>query len=382
MSGLTTTKADNVSWSFKDYYENFGKKENDFKKFADKCDFDNPRLLNKYWSSFKISRSTFSQYRVISFHSFENHNDYYLVISRANTQPNNLVIAANEGVKTRNEIDGSGFYNYAVILGYTKGLFTDIQRVDTFGRHVYYVPNQTVNNGKSYTDTSGWSMTGGISFKAGISDKGPSGEVNPSFSATVSHTSSTTWQGQDYEIIPNPIENRVASWHLKIGYPDYAKGWKIASAAEHSVTLNSESIWETTRRDFELRGRACWHEGFAWHHDTWIAGYPHYMCAITHTGGWVKLSLPVPPRIALEKTSDSGGKAGKLYSTKLYTEADWTATTDSNWITLEKSSGNTTAGTEFYYTVAENTTGATRTGNITITAGRDKVTLKFVQSAY
>ncbi len=151
-------------------------------------------------------------------------------------------------------------------------------------------------------------MTGGISFKAGISDKGPSGEVNPSFSATVSHTSSTTWQGQEYEIIPE---------------------------------------WETTRRDFELKGRACWNEGFAWHHDTWIAGYPHYMCAITHDGGWVKLSLPVPPRIA-----------------------------------LEKSSGNTTAGTEFYYTVAENTTGATRTGNITITAGKDKVTLKFVQSAY
>ena len=46
------------------------------------------------------------------------------------------------------------------------------------------------------------------------------------------------------------------------------------------------------------------------------------MCAITHDGGWVKLSLPVPPRIA-----------------------------------LEKSSGNTTAG-------------------------KDKVTLKFVQSAY
>ena len=124
-------------------------------------------------------------------------------------------------------------------------------------------------------------MTGGISFKAGISDKGPSGEVNPSFSATVSHTSSTTWQGQEYEIIPE---------------------------------------WETTRRD--LKGRACWNEGFAWHHDTWIAGYPHYMCAITHDGGWVKLSLPVPPRIA-----------------------------------LEKSSGNTTAG-------------------------KDKVTLKFVQSAY
>ncbi|MBQ7577727.1 MAG: hypothetical protein IJT21_05640 [Synergistaceae bacterium] len=383
VTGVTTTKADNVSWSFIDYYNQFGKNNANFQKFADKCDFDNERLLNKYWSGFKISRETFSQYRAISFHSFEKHLDYYLVISRANTQPKSIVIAAAEGIKTRDEVPGAGAYNYAVILGYTKGLFTDIQRTYTFGSHIHYVPNQTVNKGKSYTDTNGWSITGGISFKGGADEKGPSGEGSASFTAGVSHTSSTTWQGQDYEVIPEPSGNWLARWCLNIDYPSFSSGWQISTAAQTSVTLDTESIWETTSRNFKVKGRAFWWEGFAWCHDSWILGYPSYMCALTHSGGWVNISLPRPPRIGVEKISDSGTKEGKLYSTKLYSDGNWTATTDSDWITLQAASGGAETGKDFYYTVAPNETGATRTGYITIDAGGYGHTqIEFVQSAY
>ena len=96
------------------------------------------------------------------------------------------------------------------------------------------------------------------------------------------------------------------------------------------------------------------------------------------------ISLPRPSRIALEKTSDSGDKNGKLYSVKLYSDNSWKAATDVNWIKLEASSGGSADGTDFYYAVSPNETGKTRTGYITVkgTNAADVVTLKFVQSAY
>ncbi|MBQ7561025.1 MAG: BACON domain-containing protein [Synergistaceae bacterium] len=383
VTGLTTTKADNVSWSFADYYNKFGKNNNNFKVFADKCDFDNERLLNKYWSGFKISRNTFSQYRAISFHSFKNHCDYFLIMSRANTQPQSLVIAADEGTYTRKEIPGSGAYNYAVILGATSGLFTSIERVYKFGDHVYYMPDQTVNKNKSYTDTKGWSLTGGVSFKGGTQNNALAADATSSFSASVSHTSATTWQGQDYEVIPKPNGSWLARWLLDVDYPGFADGgWIISTAAKSSVTLRTESIWASTSRNFMIKGRALWYEGFAWCHDSWILGYPKYWCAVTHSGNFVNITLPRPPRIALTDNSTDGGKEGKLYSTKLYTDENWTAKADVNWIELESTSGGQVAGVDFYYTVTPNNTGKTRTGYITIQAGKDKAVLKFVQSAY
>lgn len=383
VTGLTTTKADNVSWSFADYYNKFGKNNNNFKVFADKCDFDNERLLNKYWSGFKISRNTFSQYRAISFHSFKNHCDYFLIMSRANTQPQSLVIAADEGTYTRKEIPGSGANNYAVILGATSGLFTSIERVYKFGNHVYYMPDQTVNKNKSYTDTKGWSLTGGVSFKGGTQNNALAADATSSFSASVSHTSATTWQGQDYEIIPQPNGNWRARWCLNVDYPSFEDGWHISTAAKDSVSLNTESIWESTEKNFKVRARASWWEGFSWCHASWILGYPRYSCAVTHAGSWVNISLPRPPRIALEKISESGTKEGKLYSVKLYADGNWTAKSDSDWITLQKNSGGESAGTDFYYTAAPNDTDSTRTAHITINAGKDgKAILEFVQSAY
>ncbi len=383
VTGVTTTKTDNVSWSFIDYYNKFGKNNDNFKKFADKCDFDNERLLKKYWSDFKISRHTDTQYRVISFHSFEDHNDYYLVITRATTQPQSIVIASESGSHNHDEVAGAGAYNYAVILGNTAGLYTDVQRTYTFGGHVHYVPDQTVNKNKSYTDSNGWSMTGGIALKAGTQNNAPAADATSSFSMSVNHTSSTTWQGQDYEVIPKPNGSWLARWLLDVDYPGFADGgWKISTAAKSSVTLRTESIWASTSRNFKIKGRALWYEGFAWCHDSWILGYPKYWCAVTHSGNFVNITLPRPPRIALTDNSTDGGKEGKLYSTKLYTDENWTAKADVDWIELESTSGGQVAGVDFYYTVTPNNTGKTRTGYITIQAGKDKAVLKFVQSAY
>ena len=387
VTGVTTTQPDNVSWSFKDYYEKFGKNDDNFKKFADKCDFDNSRLLNKYWSDFKVSRNTFSQYRVISMHSFEDHYDYYLVISQANTQPQSIAIRADKGTNNGGEVPGAGAYNYAVILGYTRGLWTDVQRVYVDGQRVHHLPDQTVNKDKSYTDTKGWSLSGGVSLKAGANDKGPFGEVGVNFSGSVSHTSSTTWKGQDYEIIPKPNGVWLASWLLDVDWPDYSKGWQISTAAKSSVTLDTESIWRTNSRDFALKGRASWWEGFSWCHDT-LFGDSKYSCAMNHCGSWKRLSLPRPSRLALEKTSMDGGKEGHMYSTNLYAEGNWSATTDADWIEIEResTSGGISAGTPFYYTVSENNTGKMRTGHIMVSCkiGKitDTVTLKFVQSPY
>ncbi len=382
ISGVTTTQPDEVSWSFIDYYKEIGKKDDDFNKFADKCDFDNERLLKKYWSDFKVSRRTFSKYRVLSFHSFEDHNDYYLVLSEANTQPRSLLIAADKGTNNHDEVPGAGAYNYAVILGYTRGLYTRVRRYYAFGNSVHHLPNQTVNKNKSYTDTNGWSLTGGVSFKAGASEKtGPYAEVGTSFSATVSHQSSTTWQTQDYEVIPLPSEDRVDDWLLRVERPTYSKGWHISTAAQDSVTLETESIWKSDRTNFELEAKAYWYEGFAYCHDTTFSDSV-YQCSILHGGSAKMLNLPRPPRIALSTTSENGTKDGKMYSTKLYTEGNWTATTDVDWISLENSSGGTANGFDFYYAVSPNDTGKIRTGYITVTSDNGSVVLRFAQSPY
>ena len=144
-----------------------------------------------------------------------------------------------------------------IILGYTRGLWTDVQRVYVDGQRVHHLPDQTVNKDKSYTDTKGWSLSGGVSMKAGASDKGPSGEVGVNFSGSVSHTSSTTWKGQDYEIIPKPNGVWLASWLLDVDWPDYSKGWQISTAAKSSVTLDTESIWRTKAKAYYCTCH-CW----------------------------------------------------------------------------------------------------------------------------
>ena len=386
IAGVTTTREDAVSWSFKDYYEKIGKNDDTFKKFANKCDFDNPRLLNKYWSNFKVSRFTFTRYRVISLHSFDTHCDYYLVLSQSNTQPQSIAIRADKGINNGGEVPGAGANNYAVVLGFTKGLYIDIWMPYFYGdsQLMKYLPDQTVNKTKAYTDTKGWSLGGGVSFKGGVDSKGPSAEAQISFQASVSHTSSTTWQGQDYEIIPEPYGKYVTRWYLKVDYPAYSKGWHISTAAANSVTLDTESIWRVDPKwagNFTLKGIVHWFEGFAWCHDT-LLGDSWYMTAVNHNGGDTDLALPRPPHTALVNTSNSGGREGKLYSTKLYTEAAWSATKNVDWIVLEKTTGGATSGEDFYYTVKPNDTGKTRTGIITVNSGSDKVTLKFVQSPY
>ncbi|MBQ6114892.1 MAG: hypothetical protein IJL11_05905, partial [Synergistaceae bacterium] len=77
--------------------------------------------------------------------------------------------------------------------------------------------------------------------------------------------------------------------------------------------------------------------------------------------------------------------AGKMYTAKVYSEMNWTASSNVDWLTLadRSKSGGAANGDDFVYTVTQNTTGATRTGTITVTTEDKKTyTLTFTQSPY
>ncbi|MBQ3456130.1 MAG: BACON domain-containing protein [Synergistaceae bacterium] len=73
---------------------------------------------------------------------------------------------------------------------------------------------------------------------------------------------------------------------------------------------------------------------------------------------------------------------GKTYYAKIFTEADWTASSDSDWLQLTSTSGGTSNGSDFGYTATTNDTNQDRTGTITIKSGDDTITLVFIQSRY
>lgn len=385
-SGVTTDYDDNFSMGFRDYYNRYMKDSSSAGNVIKRLGLSNSSVLDAY-SQFSVKRATHSHYQVISVHSFEDHYDYYLVLSQANTQPKALQIRAPSGTR-----DGGDVKGHSSVLGFTTGLFTYIwpNLYDDNGSLVRYVPNETVNNNRTYTDTNSWSTTNGVTVSArgGYSQKmGANGELglNYNWSQTVSHTSTTSWTGHDYEIIPQPNTDshgrRVAKWCLDIEYPDYSyssDSWWIATASKSSVTLNAESIFRADLNhsdSFTLYGRAGWWEGFAGTNSGQSA------CGLWHGGDTIKLNIIRPLHLALEGAAYEGSKEDKMYTATLYAEADWKAESNADWLMLSNSSLSGHAGSStIRYEASENTTGRMREATITITAGRDQVYLQFTQS--
>ena len=66
----------------------------------------------------------------------------------------------------------------------------------------------------------------------------------------------------------------------------------------------------------------------------------------------------------------------------IYSESDWTAESNADWLQLTSTSGGVSNGADFGYTATTNETNQDRTGIITVKSGNDTVTLTFVQSRY
>lgn len=382
--GMTTDYDDDISMSFVDFYNKY-MKDNDYaQELINRLGLKDSNTLDAY-RGYSVKRNTNSHYQVISLHSFDTHKDYYLILSRANTQPRALF---NGNVAGR-----------SVVLGYTRRLYTDIWTSTRANRLERYLPDQTVNQSRSYSSSNSWSATRAVSNTNSVetsisTEVGTEGasvgagvtagtSVTYSYENSVSHTSDMAWTVQDYEIIPKPYNwggRRVAEWQVTVAWPNYNSGsWQTSTAAGESVTLNTESIFWASMDEADnvkLYGRAYWYEGFAAYHN----GYSNWF-ANPMSGKSVVLNKIRPLHTALVGATYNGSRDDVMYTATLLSEANWTAESDSDWLMLSSRSKSGNAGSStIRYEVSENTTGRMREGTITITSGRDKVFIPFTQS--
>lgn len=139
-----------------------------------------------------------------------------------------------------------------------------------------------------------------------------------------------------------------------------------------SVSLNpSVTEWDIPQSMLELNGT---YSIMLYTYDS----YDNYTGGETQTfmminDGSVMLSGQSNPR------EDHVNDLGKTFSYAVQCSGNWTATKNSNWITLNRTSG--AAGSTLEVQVAENR-GETRTGTVTVTCGNASTTLTIQQEAY
>ena len=123
--------------------------------------------------------------------------------------------------------------------------------------------------------------------------------------------------------------------------------------------------------------------GFCWAHKMPSQSASQYHVGVRHPGAERKLAIPQPPLIGIDGAIQSGGKEGKTYKAELYSEEDWTATSNVSWLTIPTAQGEACSGLEFNFTVEPNETGQDRVGFITVKPSSGKsAMIRFTQSAY
>ena len=312
--------------------------------------------------------------------------------------------------RTGGEVKGNYSYNYAAVLGATAELETAIYPAKDSGSGIVlekYLPHLTVNKETSYTDTEGWSIGGGVALKGeigGSKEKGlyGSGGLDVSFNWEISHQTTKQWTVTDYEYVPvvnnysyaTGLANPMFTCKSVVTWPDYEhkKGWTISTAARSSVIQDMECIWSVPKENadkFKLTGQTSWKECFGWAHD-WPEHCSKTKASIQHYGGYVTINSVKPAYMALEGSDgktpvlESGQEGGMDYVT-VHSESAWTASSDSDWLTLgdnDEKTASVVNGDRLYYMRSENTTGKRRSGKITIKSNEENLTLQFVQSPY
>ena len=361
---------------------------------------DDYSTLAEYWNSFTPGLDLTMTHISYGLHSFEDHCDYYVISTTAGIHPHSqLAIRAEYGDNTTGgEVKGSGSYHYAVVMGCDRDMscyvWPDVDGINL----VQMTPAATVNNDQEYSDTDGYSWTAGVTGGGSYGEGGQHGDgegeghLDVSFSYSVSHSRTKTFRTKDYNISVYNTHNNdgrpMAGWKVDVTPPSYEndKGWTISEAARSAVTLNAESIWKVNPDVSDkavFKTQAHWSDGFYAAHDMSGGGQSH--CDIHHDSGETGVNIVNPVKIGLADPVTNGTSEGKTYYAKIYSETNWTAVSNSDWLQLTKTSGGASNGGDFGYTATTNETGQDRIATITITSSvdsDDQIAITFTQSRY
>ncbi|MBR4196094.1 MAG: BACON domain-containing protein [Synergistaceae bacterium] len=378
VQGVTTEYVDIESMPFSQYYRQnvYGRADKEGVLMAS---------LDMLPQNLSVQRKTSAKYQVVSLHSFENHNDYYIVKAWVDTEP------------TLGRYD-----DMSLLSGFTKSLALYMWPGVKAERLEFYDPDKTLEGEFSYYGHRKWSINNGLSVThkpqntwAGQNNTGRwimyvgkrSGiQLGYTYSEKLTYSSDSQESSNgDYKITPMPYTDsgtRVAKWNTTADWPGYTSGdYTLSRASGTRLSFGAEAIFRALpaeRDSFEIYAKAGWGDGIAFDR-----GGKHYQFESAVDGAVVKPNFLRPLYTAVVTVNDNGYVASEdcyAFEAKLMTEAAWTAESDSDWLSVSTKSGGE-GSSSLYYTARKNNTGEERTGTITVKSGVDEVYITYTQKA-
>ncbi len=317
-------------------------------------------------------------YRTFAVHSFTNGKDYYLVRANVRTQPRSVL----NNVRSFSALNGSMTLQTEELAGYFKGysLATYINASDTHANTspsmteallIDYMPSVNISQNSQYSDNILWDESG--TFTAGTKGVTING---------LTYGRNQTWQTSDYSITDDSMaeadHHEKTYWTVEMAVPDATSSGLVAKpASTNAYTENFEWLWEVDKSFWQPRTRIGMYVKFSprlgvtllpvGEAEAFFARTDEYKEPSSSQG----VTLKEPPHVAVSQKeyilAQSGGQNAGF---QVYSESDWTVSSDVDWINLVETSGKATGEAPhwLYFNASDNTTGAVRKGTITLTA--------------
>ena len=355
------------------------------------------------WSiPFSDRGQTFTiRYDMYSCHSFTDDSDYYYVTQSAHLNPSvrwNNVDGHQDGLATY----------WAQQWGHMRRYLFKNYWYDDPGNAAPLVQSspETANNVSTITSGVTWSLGGsiGLSGSLGADMTGPKGEVgaNGSLSMGVSISSSRSVNVADCSVNDKCGSEgmaRLAAWEYTFADP--------ANGERHIFWTDLEDAPMLSRSNFQPVNQWIWTVPSAFSKKvkdfksefTWTSGHSNgalneawiEVKHATHEdddwvyhGFWVPVKRP--PLLAISAAQMQFEAKGESKALTLVSALDWTASTDSDWLEINETSGKATGagGWTLYITVDPNDGSANREGYVTLrsTDGTETQKVKVFQSRY
>ena len=317
-------------------------------------------------------------YRTFAVHSFTNGKDYYLVRANVRAQPRNVL----HDTRSFSALNGSMTLQAEELAGYFRGysLATNINASDTHADTspsmteallIDYMPSSNISQNSQYSGNILWDETG--IFTAGTRGVTTNG---------LTYGRNQTWQTSDYSITDDSMaeadHHEKTYWTIDMAVPDATSSGLVAKPASTSAyTENFEWLWEVDKSFWQPRTRTSMYVKFSprlgvtllpvGEAEEFFARTDDYRTSSSFQG----VTLKEPPHAAVsQKDYILNQNGGQNAGFQVYSESDWTVSSDADWINLAETSGKATGENPHwvYFNASDNTTGAPRKGTITFSA--------------
>ena len=315
--------------------------------------------------------------RVFPVHSFTDGKDYYLVKCNLRLRPTNVF----HDTVTLN-IPNDGKVTFDRLGGYMKGINFEVNinatntHADTSPQvneavYVDFMPKNTIAQNSQNTESISWE-------DGGIYTAGTKGILE----GGMGYSNSQTWNTRAYTIknenMSSQSHTEKMSWTIDFDLPEHINSFVANPSSTGIYSENFEWLWEVSKPFWQKRDGLGIYTTLNGITGVSLAAvssesskaYP-VMHLSTNARDYVGKTVQTPPHATVHmrdfyfpKTPTERG------GFKVLSEGDWTVSSNADWLTVDKSGGTATGDvTEWVFFIPnENTTGAVRTTDITLTS--------------